>query len=225
MRRVVLLVIFLSFSTHLYAAPCYGTKMPERKQLFLGTETHSIFKRYLGDGHGKLRSLQHFLLITYGVFDWFSIDLKGGAGYIKQHPVGGDEVDYPSDFAGGYGFRLRVFEKGKIKAVFGFQHISVHPEKVHLEGIKNTAVLDDWQWSACVSYDFGKITPYLGTRWSRVDYIHWVEEDRKRRMSDMTKDIGLILGLDLSLSERIWLNLEGSLIDSEAFSFSLNYSF
>ncbi|MFC1674861.1 hypothetical protein ACFL1K_03140 [Candidatus Omnitrophota bacterium] len=199
--------------------------MPKRKQFFLGTETHSLLKRYLEDGYGKVRSLQHFLLIGYGVFDWLSIDLKGGSGYIKQHPVGSDEVDYPSNFAGGYGFRLRIFKKEKVKAVFGFQHISVHPKKVHLGNTKNASILDDWQWSACVSYDFGKITPYLGTRWSRVDYIHWVEEDRKRRTSDMTKDIGLILGFDLSLSERVWVNLEGSLFDNEAFSFSLNYGF
>lgn len=35
-----------------------------------------------------------------------SIDLKGGAGNIKQHPVGSDEIDYPANFAGGMAFVL-----------------------------------------------------------------------------------------------------------------------
>jgi hypothetical protein len=199
--------------------------MPQQKEFFMGLQTRAIFKRYLENEYGKLRSLQHFLLLSYGVFDWLSIDLKGGAGYIKQHPVGSDEVDYPSSFAGGYGFRLKLYEREKVKMVFGFQHISVHPKKVHLGATKHQAVLDDWQYSFLASYDFKKITPYLGTRWSRLDYIHWQEEDRKRKMSDLTKDIGLILGLNFHLTQKIWLNLEGSFFDSEAVAASLNFSF
>lgn len=191
----------------------------------MGLENHTIFKRYLENESGKLRSLQNFLLLSYGVFDWLSIDLKGGAGYIKQHPVGSDEVDYPSSFAGGYGFRIRFYDDEKIKMVFGFQHISVHPKSVHLGDVKNKAVLDDWQVSLLASYSFKRITPYLGTRWSRLDYIHWVGDNRKRVMSDLTKSTGLILGFDLPLIERFWLNLEGQLFDREAVACSLNYSF
>ncbi len=208
-----------------YAALCYGTKMPEKKEFFTGLETHAIFKRYLEDEYGKLRSFQNFLLISYGVYDWLSLDLKGGAGNIKQHPVGSDEIDYSSNFAGGYGFRLKLYDDKKIKTVFGFQHISVHPKSIHLGTIKNRAILDDWQVSLLASYDFKKITPYLGTRWSRIDYIHTVADSRKRKMSDSTKSIGFIFGLDLPLTKKAWLNLEGQLFDSEAVAFSLNFSF
>ncbi len=211
--------------TNCYATSCYGTKMPQQKKFFMGAQTHSIFKRYLEDEFGKLRSTQHFFLLSYGVFDWLSVDLKGGAGNIKQHPVGSDEVDYASAFAGGYGFRFRVYEKKNLKAVFGFQHISVHPRSKHVGSIRNKAILDDWQISLLGSYSFSKITPYLGTKWSRVDYIHRVEGNRKRRMSDLTKDIGLVAGFDLPVAERIWLNLEGQCLDGEALAVSFNYSF
>jgi hypothetical protein len=199
--------------------------MPKAKKISMGIQNHTIFKRYLEDEYGKLRSTQQFLLLSYGVFDWFCVDLKGGAGFIKQHPVGSDEVDYPSNFAGGYGFRARLYDKDKIKMVFGFQHISVHPHAARLGNIKNKAVLDDWQFSGLVSYDFGKVTPYIGTRWSRLDYIHWVEQDRKRRMSDLTKGVGLIFGFDFPLTVKTWLNLEGQLFDSTAFAFSVNFDF
>jgi hypothetical protein len=199
--------------------------MPEKNKFFAGLQSHSIFKRYLEDDYGKLRSTQYFLLVSYGVFDWLSIDLKGGAGNIKQHPLGSDEIDYTSNFAGGYGFRLRFFDKNDYKMVFGFQHISVHPKSTHLGDVKNSAILDDWQVSLLVSRDFKRFTPYMGTRWSRVDYIHNVLGERKRRMSDLTKDMGVILGCDIPLTARTWINLEGQALDSEAAAVSLNFSF
>jgi hypothetical protein len=112
-----------------------------------------------------------------------------------------------------------------VRAVFGFQHISIHPKTIYVGNVKNKAVLDDWQFSALVSYNLKKITPYLGTRWSRLDYIHWVDGNRNRVKSDLARSWGLIYGLDLPLTEKIWLNLEGSAFDSEALAFSINYSF
>ncbi len=218
-------VIYSLLVSPVYSAPCYGTKLPAKGEFFGGVQSHTLFKRYLKDDYGKIRSAQYFLQISYGVFDWLAIDLKGGAGNIKQHPVGSDEVDYNSSFAGGYGVRFKFYDAERIKLVLGFQHISVHPESTHLGSTKHKAVLDDWQVSFLASYAFSRITPYLGVKWSRVDYIHWVEEDRKREMSDLTKDIGLVLGFDLPLTRRTWINLEGQFLDGEALAFSLNFSF
>lgn len=218
-------ILIFGFWIYSYAAPCYGTKMPKKKELFGGIQTHAIFKRYLEDEYGKLRSTQHFVLLSWGVYDWLSIDLKGGVGYIKQHPVGGDEVDYDSSFSGGYGFRLKLYDEKKNKIVFGFQHISIHPPRIYLEGARHKAVLDDWQFSLLASRDFLKITPYLGTKWSRTDYIHWVGDNRKREKSALTKSVGLVFGFDLPVAEKVWFNLEGQLFDSEAFAFSMNFNF
>jgi hypothetical protein len=226
MRKTVLFFLLsFCFAACSSAAPCYGTKMPGEKKFFTGFQTHTIFKRYLEDGYGKVRSTQHLFLLSYGVYDWLAIDLKVGAGCIKQHPIGSDEVDYPTAFAGGYGFRLRFYNQDRTKMVCGFQHISVHPKKVHLGGSKNEAIFDDWQFSLLGSYDFKKITPYLGIKWSRIDYIHKVEEDRKRKMSDLTKDLGLVFGFDVTLTQKIWVNLETQFFDSEAVAFSVNFSF
>ncbi len=222
---VILIFEFCILDFNCYAAPCYGTKMPERGEFFGGFQTHSIFKRYLEDAYGKVRSIQNFFTLSYGVFDWFAIDLKGGAGDIKQRPPGASEIDYAYSFDGGYGLRLRLYDAHKIKAVFGFQHISVHPKHTYVLGVKQRAVLDDWQTSALVSYDFRFIRPYLGTRWSRIDYIHWQGERRKRKMSDLGKSWGLIFGFDLPLAQKIWINLEGSFFDSDALAASVNFKF
>jgi hypothetical protein len=226
MRKVFMaLALVFAFQIVAYAAPCYGTNMPKKKQFFAGLQTYSIFKRILEDEAGKIRSLQNFLLISYGVTDWLSIDLKGGAGNIKQHPVGSDEIDYRSGFAGGYGFRVKAYDKENLRMVFGFQHISAHPYSSNLGSVRHKAILDDWQFSFLASRDILKVTPYLGCRWSRVDYIHTIEKERKRVMSDLTKDIGLIYGLDIPITKKTWINLEGEAFDSYALACSINYKF
>ena len=222
---ILLYTLYFTHYTACFAAPCYGTKLPAKRQVFIGAQNYTIFKRYLEGEFGKLRSSQYFFLLSYGVFDWLSIDLKVGAGNIKQRPTTRAEVDYPDNFAGGYGFRLKVYDKKDTKMAFGFQHISVHPKSVHLGNAKNSAVLDDWQYSFLVSKDFFKLTPYLGTRWSRVDYIHWTPGSRKRVMSDLTKSLGLFCGIDMPVGKRSWLNLEGQFLDSASCAFSLNYNF
>lgn len=226
MRNFFLAGIFsLCLVSYLHAAPCYGTKMPAKKKFFAGLQTHSIFKRYLENEQGKLRSTQGFLLLSYGVYDWLTIDLKGGSGNIRQHPADNDEIDYSSNFAGGYGFRIKLYDRKNIKSVFGFQHISVHPKSTHLGDVKHQAILDDWQVSLLVSYGFERLTPYVGAKCSRVDYIHWIAGSRKRVMSDLTKGMGLVLGLDIEATERLWLNLEGHFFNCEAAAISLNYKF
>lgn len=226
LKRLALLIT-LSFCFYLtaLAAPCYGTKMPEQGRFFWGFETHNIFKRDLESDYGSLRSTQNFFQFSYGIRNWLSLDLKGGAGNIKQHPLSSDEVDYTSSFAGGYGLRLKFYEREKIRAVFGFQHISVHPRSIQLGEAEHKSVLDDWQISLLASYDFSKITPYFGAKFSRVDYIHWIEEDRERRMSDLTKSAGLVLGLDINFTEKTWINLEGQFIDGQALAVSFNFKF
>lgn len=212
-------------STELSAAPCYGTRLPEKHKAFIGLQSHSLFKRDLEDNFGEIRSNQYFFLLSYGLLDSLSIDLKGAAADIRHRPADGSEVDYSAGFAGGYGLRVKLIDCGKTRMVFGFQHISVHPKGKELNGLKNWVILDDWQASVLASYDFKGFTPYLGTRWSRVDLIHKDSNQRLRKMSEPSKSYGLILGLDLAFTEKIWLNLEGSFFDSESLSFSVNYKF
>jgi len=225
LRFFTVLLIFCCGNYCVFAAPCYGPTLPASNEFVAGSQTYVILRRYLEKDYGKVRSTQHFFQLSYGITDWLSLDLKGGAGNIKQHPIVSDELDYSSSFAGGYGLRLRLYESEKIRLIFGFQHISVHPRKSYIGNQKNKAVLDDWQTSLLASYEVGDIRPYMGTKWSRLDYIHWIGENRKRKMSDLTKMFGLVAGCDIPLGDRVWMNIEGQAFDGEAFAISLNYKF
>ena len=225
---IAMAIGFLGVSGLVEAAPAYGTKMPVKNQWFVGGQTHAILKRTLDRNNGEIKSLQYFLLLSYGVTDWFSLDLKGGAGDIEQKPSSGNTIQYPAFMAGGYGFRVRLYERDRKKIVFGFQHISVHPQTVDVTAAhdtKNKAVIDDWQFSFLGSYAFKHFTPYVGGKWSRTDCIHWVNEIRARRKSELDKSLGGIAGFDLPLTHRMWFNVEGQWGDGEAVSGSLNFSF
>jgi len=208
-----------------FAAPSYGTKMPKQRQFFMGLQNHNVFDRDLEGDDGEMESMQDFFLLSFGLADWFSVDLKGGTGNVHQDLVSGGERVYPTFVGGGYGFRLRVWEKDNFKAVCGFQHISIHPQSIDIGPVKHKAVLDDWQFSATASYACKRVTPYLGMKCSRMDYIHWTDGERNRVKSDTDKSVGIIGGLDIALTQRLWINLEGQYFDAEAAAFSLNYSF
>src|SRR3989338_148452 len=212
-------------ATIVAAAPVYGTRLPEKRHLVVGGQTHAVLNCDLEDAHGEMSSLQHFLLLSFGITDWLSLDLKGGAGDIEQDPDNGNKSQYPAFVGGGYGFRVRLYNKERIKAVFGFQHISIHPYSVFIGNTKNKAVLDDWQFSLLGSYDLKWLTPYAGAEWSRVDYLHWEEDFRKRKQSDLDKSAGLVVGMDIPFGRRMWLNAEGQFLDSQAVAVSVNYQF
>lgn len=228
--KIIVLIMVFSFillynQETVFSAPCYGTHLPKEKSFVIGIQNHTILKRNLERDYGKLRSIQNFVLLSHGIKNWFSLDLKGGAGYIKQRPLDIQELDYSTGFAGGYGFRLKLYDKNKKRVVLGFQHISVHPKKNSFGGIKNQAILDDWQGSFLVSYDILRMSPYLGLKCSRMDYIHKENGNRKRKMSDLTKVLGLVLGFDFNIDENNWLNLEAQLLDGKALAVSINHNF
>lgn len=225
-RNIFLFVcVFLYFESCCDAAPSYGTRMPGKNQIHCGGQTYSMQDRDLEGDNGDMSSLQHFFLISYGLTDWFTVDFKGGAGDAHQTPNSGDEISYPAYMAGGYGFRIKIYDSEATKAVFGFQHISVHPYSVFVGNVKHKAVIDDWQLSLLASQDFEHITPYVGGRWSRMDHIHWVEDDRNRVKSDLDKSFGLIVGVDVPVGEKIWLNFEGQFLDVRAVAGGVNFAF
>ncbi|MBF0532169.1 MAG: hypothetical protein HQL23_03625 [Candidatus Omnitrophica bacterium] len=217
-------VIIFCFANPGWSAPAYGTRMPEKGKLAAGLQTYIVSERDLADPNDAMHSRQEFVLLSYGVLDWLSLDLKGGVGNIYESRLSADDITYPTFLGGGYGFRVKFFDDGKTRAVAGFQHISIHPYSVSVDnGKKTKAVLDDWQFSALISHDIGKLTPYAGFKLSRMDEIRWVDTERNRIKSEY--GVGVIAGTDIVLTKRVWLNLETQWVDSVAYAASVNYKF
>ena len=221
----VLLSLLIGVTNILYAAPCYGPNMPDKGKWDIGAEVHILLNRDMEKEHGEFKSRQFFTVLSYGIFDWLSFDGKIGLGDIKHKPDDKDEINYNTSFAGAYGFRVRVYqdELAKIRAIVGFQHISVHPEDKNANGVKNECIMDDWQLSFLVSKDFKYLSPYLGFKVSRCDLIH--KEDGRRGRKNSDDFVGAFLGGDIYLNDRLRFNIEGRFIDEAALSAALVHKF
>ena len=221
-----MLNLALLFADVSYAAPVYGTHMPQKRHWIWGLEGNFIIDRNLDNDEGGTNGNRYFLNGSYGIFSWFSVDAKIGVGDIDWDRNKGDNLSYSTNFAGGYGFRIKGYESEErgIRSVVGFQHISVHPEPKNQGGDKNEAIMDEWQVSLVVSKDMGNFIPYLGTRYGTLDFIRRTNEvDRKRIKSE--KNFGIIIGLDYWLDENTRLNLEGAFLDGEELAIGVSYDF
>jgi len=225
LKVIISLLVIFSMTQCVFAAPIYGPELPEKHEFHIGGQTHYVNEKELQGDHGQMQSLQHFMLVSFGVTEWFSLDFKGGAGDVHIDGEDGSTLKYPAYMAGGYGFRIKLYEKKKSKVIVGFQHISVHPYSIWIGNTKHKAVLDDWQWSVLGSYEFSGINPYLGVKWATMDYIHWEDGERNLIKSEENKRIGCVVGANVPLSDKWWFNVEAHLIDTEAASFSLLYRF
>jgi hypothetical protein len=231
MHRVLAMfvVMMIGVMGSAQAAPAYGTKMPKAKQAFWGLQTYRIERRDLNNGNGAIKSQQNFLLLSYGLTEWFSLDLKYTIYSTFTHQgLDGENLekyDRPGFWGGGYGFRIRLYEKGPWKVVTGVQHISTHPVTRKTSGVKHNGILDDWGGSTLVSYDLKKVAPYAGLAYSTLDYIHRINNDAQRINSDKYRYTGLVLGVDVPISKKVWINLETDWRDGGAGAVSLNMSF
>lgn len=229
-RLLLVLVIFLSFTKFVCAAPAYGTRLPEKGQFYGGLQFHRIMERDLDGNQGRFSSSQYFALLSYGIFDFLSLDLKGGFGDGDWFTNGYDEINLPIWLTGGYGARLRLFESEdkKYQWVLGFQHISVHPKSDDIfsdaRGPRFKMVIDDWQFSLLGSAQIAdSLTLYAGGKWDRMDLITWTEGNRNRIKPD---DVwGGIIGCDWDLTDHVWINAEGDFMDGQAYSVGVNTAF
>jgi len=210
----------------LYAAPTDGTKIPYKGKYATGYQNNIIFKHDLAGNYGNVKSDQHYYTLSYGVFDWLTLDGKIGFGNVREK--GGDhpKVMHNYGFAGGYGFRLRVLDddKNKVRVVTGFQHTSTHPASRNLNGDKREAIYEDWQVSLTASKDIGRISAFAGTKLSYGNLIQRTNEiDRKNRPPAYYA--GLVLGCDIKLTKNTHVSVESHFIDETSLSSGIYYMF
>jgi hypothetical protein len=222
----IITLLFLLSSFTIYAAPTDGTNIPYKGKYITGYQNNTIFKHDLAGSYGNIKSSQNYYTLSYGVFDWLTLDGKIGFGDVKEK--GGDhpKVDHNYGFAGGYGFRLRVLDdiKNKVSIVTGFQHTSTHPASRDLNGDKREAIYEDWQGSMVASKDIGRITPFAGAKISYGDLIQKTNEiDRKVRPPAYYA--GAIIGCNVKLTKNTYISVEGHFIDETSLSSGIYYTF
>lgn len=220
------IILFLLSCLKTYASPTDGTNIPYKGKYITGYQNNTIFKHDLAHSYGNVRSTQHYYTLSYGVFDWLTLDGKIGFGNLREKGGVHPKVEHNYGFAGGYGFRIRVLDdaKNKIRIVTGFQHISAHPPSRNLNGDKREAIYEDWQASLVSSKDIGRVTPFAGAKVSYGNLIQKVNEiDRKNRPPAYYA--GAVIGCDVKLTKNTYLSVEGHFIDETSLSTGIYYTF
>lgn len=210
----------------LLAAPTDGTNIPYKGKYITGYQNNSIFKHDLSGSYGNIRSFQNYYTLSYGVFDWLTLDGKIGFGNVREKGGLAPEVDHDYGFAGGYGFRLRVLDdaKNKVRIVTGFQHTSTHPPDKNAGGDKRHAIYEDWQASLVASKDIGILTPFAGAKMSYGNLIQ-TTNDGSRKNRPPKYYGGVIIGCDVKLTKNTYLSVEGHFIDETSLSSGAYYTF
>ena len=227
-KKISILAVLAAFlaANHSYAAPTYGTDTLTRGRYASGYQNNIVFKHDLNDSNGNIKSDQHYYDLSYGVYDWLTVDGKIGLGDIRRKGGIHPKVDYNYGFAGGYGFRIRAWhnEKYKAAAVLGFHHISVHPQDRILNNDKYKTIYDDWQASLLGSKEIGPVNPFIGVKLSLGDYIHKVNDiDRKRKTNETF--VGLVFGASVKLNKKIYVRVESHFFDENSLSTGVYYTF
>ncbi len=219
--------LFTCLTDGLWAAPSNGARFPPNGKIESGYEYNTIFERPLARSFGDLESQNNFYTLSFGVFDWLVVDGKAGIGDIIESDGKLPKLKYNTGFAGGYGFRVRVFanEEWGLRAILGGQHISVHSQDRSIDNDKYEAFLDDWQISALIAKDFKYLTLYTGMKGSDCQIVYKLNKHDKKRVSSGSH-VGLITGAELYLFDgKARIGAEGRFFDETALSASASWLF
>ncbi|MFH1189373.1 MAG: hypothetical protein V1682_01630 [Candidatus Omnitrophota bacterium] len=223
----VCIALLVGLSGVVWAAPSNGTRFPQQGKFETGYQYNAMFKSPLSHSFGDLETQDHFYTLSFGAFDWLSLDGQAGLGDVTGKNGKLPELDYNTGFAGGYGFRARVYsnETWGVRAILGGQHICVHPQARNINNDKYEAILDDWQASGIIAKDFKPLTLYLGIKGSDCELIYKLNKHDTKRISSKYH-IGLITGAELYLFDRkARIGAEGRFFDETALSVSASWLF
>ncbi|MCM8781909.1 MAG: hypothetical protein NC828_02520 [Candidatus Omnitrophica bacterium] len=226
MKQIILVFLICGLlCINCFAAPLYGPDMPRRGQWYIGFETNLVSKRDMRKGLGEAETDQYFYNASYGLYDWFSFDGKLGGGDIEFDTKEAGHLDFDLGFAGAYGARFKIYndEAEKIRAIFGFQHISVHPPKEKVGSVEYRAIWDEWQFSLLLSKAIRQFEPYLGIKASQLNIIRKDNFEDAWAWNGSRRHFGIVTGSKIDIFKNCYLDLEGRFIDETAFSAALSW--
>lgn len=228
MKKAILLIIsffFIFNNNSAIAISTFGTLMPKDGQYQGGGRADLIFDKKVKD-YDSAKATAYLYKASFGLADWFCLDATIGLGNVRAELINEKKLRYPFNFAGGYGWRARIYQNKKygIDWLFGFQHLCIHPQNQWHKGKKREIIWDEWQFSTILSKRIWNLMPYCGMKWSYTYLVNKVDGDRHRRLSNGSS-IGLVVGTDVSMNDYIYLNAEGRFFDETALNagFTIRY--
>jgi hypothetical protein len=227
MERIIIifLAILLLFCQNAGAIPSEGDFIPGLNQTLWAVQLNNIFLRDFNKVEGKASTAQCFIQASYGISERFFLDGKVGVGNISFDVNDGPKLDFPTGFAGGYGFRYLVHENKKkdIKSIFGFQHISCHPYKDTVNDVQYHVIWDEWQGTWLFIKEYKKAAVYCGPQYSSTQLKYKVDSWRRRLKAEDCW--GMLVGGNYNINKNVTIRAEARFFDEWGLNFGISHQF
>ncbi|MFH1062958.1 MAG: hypothetical protein V1747_08785 [Candidatus Omnitrophota bacterium] len=222
---IIFLIILLLFCQNAGAIPSEGDFIPGLNKTIWAVQSNNIFLRDFNKVEGKASTGQCFIQASYGLSERFFLDGKVGVGSISFERNDGVKLDFPTGFAGGYGFRYLAYEnkKNNIKSIFGFQHISCHPYKDTVNDVQYHVIWDEWQGTWLFIKEYAKAAIYCGPQYSSAQLKYKVDSWRRRLKSE--DSWGMLIGGNYNINKNLTVTAEARFFDEWALNFGISHEF
>jgi len=219
---LVLLFLFCSIA---WTIPSEGNFLPSFHKSIWGVQFNQILRRDFTKVKGKASTTQYFIKSSFGLTERLFLDGKIGWGNVEFNRENATQIDFPTNFAGGYGLRYLLYEdtRAGLRSIFGFQHISCHPLKTELNGVDYRVIWDEWQGSWLLIKQWPRSAFYFGPQYSTTQLKYKVDTFRRRLKTENCW--GAILGVDYKLTKDINFNLETRLFNEWGLNLGVSHQF
>ena len=240
MTRVTVVcgVLLLVVAGGVWAEQIGGPSGPADGQWKVGAEANfrddleGVVREVGGTGSEPVRLSTHafYGVLQYGICDRLSVRAKAGVGKVGIDATGSvpvvtdDLADFGYGLAWSAGLQYRICapdERGASLALSG-QFARMKPDNFSLPGQDFTdAEFDEITAALTVGTTNGRTRPYAGIVWADRDFDLRVASDP---WSFEQQRVGAVFGLDQTLCDTGWLNLEARVWGETSFAASAGLS-
>jgi len=206
----------------------------KKGQWVMGLGGGSLVKREMkGNAEATAYNVGHYR--GYGLTDRLSLYGKIGAAYLE---VDDATIIKASDPSATNDFGLNVLSSGQVKyKIFedanqtwewdgSLQYVDIR--KRHTG--KNEAQWHEWAFATSVARAFGRIKPYLGVKYSVVDFQYKIRENGQLLQQGHYKEdgpVGVFFGTDAYFGEEedVLINVESTYLNGAEVDVAIAYTF
>jgi hypothetical protein len=180
-----------------------------------------------GDPEQGLYRIEHFR--GYGLTDWLSIYAKVGWAYLRVED--GTSLDGANDFGSnlllGAQLKSRLWQNAKKNWEWNGSIQYLWVGAPHRRN-KNQGEWQEWQVATTTARAFGRLKPYVGVKYSLVDFDFKVRKSGETIQSGTYKQegrVGPVLGTDYLVGEDVIVNVESAYIDGAEVTVAVAHAF
>lgn len=180
-----------------------------------------------GDPEEGLYRIEHFR--GYGLTDWLSLYAKVGWAYLRVNDStsANGANDFGSNLLLGAQLKSRLWQNAKKNWEWNGSVQYLWVGAPHRRN-KHQGEWQEWQVATTTARSFGRLKPYMGVKYSLVDFdfkLRKGDETIQRGTYKQEARVGPVLGTDYLVGEDVIVNVESAYIDGAEVTAAIAHAF